>query len=99
MDKASIVKDAINYIYNLQKQVNEIESDISDLKSQKEEGKTRSRHQPSDDRNLDAILCYQKPKVKQEHWIKEVHLLCPYVLFVNDRFYFLLIHSYCCFIP
>ena len=74
MDKASIVKDAINYIYNLQKQVDQIESDISDLKSQKEEGKTVSCHQPLGDGHLDAILCYQKPKVKQEHWIKEVGL-------------------------
>jgi hypothetical protein len=76
MDKASIVKDAIDYIYNLQNQVDRIQSDISSLNAQKlEEGET---HQPQTSNHVhldDDKPCHQKTFVKQEHRMVEVSSL------------------------
>ena len=72
MDKASIVKDAINYIYNLQNQVDQIQSDISDLNSRKEDGGAQSYYQHSGQAHLDGKPCHQQAVVKQEHCVMEV---------------------------
>lgn len=72
MDKASIVSDAIDYIRELQKQVGDIESDIVNLKSQKETTGA------GDSRSLDlkpaGPSAGLKKKVKQEHWIVELEV-------------------------
>lgn len=72
MDKASIVSDAITYIRDLQNQVDEIQADIANLKSQKEGGAVvdSSAEDPS---GVNAILCYKK-KVRQEHWIVKLEV-------------------------
>lgn len=73
MDKASIVSDAIDYIRELQKQVGDIESDIVNLKSQKE-----STGAGEDSRSLDlkpaGPSAGLKKKAKQEHWIVELEV-------------------------
>lgn len=69
MDKASIVSDAIDYIRDLQKQVDDFESDIINLKSRKESAAGDSRAQ--DPKHMNPLGGHKK-KVKQEHWIVEV---------------------------
>ncbi|MCO5567906.1 hypothetical protein L7F22_021602 [Adiantum nelumboides] len=71
MDKASIVSDAIDYIRELQKQVCDIESDIVNLKSQKENIAEDSRS--LDLKHLDPLTGLKK-KAKQEHWIVELEV-------------------------
>ncbi|KAH7446139.1 hypothetical protein KP509_01G041100 [Ceratopteris richardii] len=86
MDKASIVSDAIDYIRELQKQVDAIECDIVDLKSKKE------NIAGGDSRVLDMKLAVPpsanlKKKVKQEHLILELE-----VSQMEENIYHLRIH-------
>lgn len=85
MDKASIVSDAIDYIRDLQKQVDEIESDLVNLKPQKESaaaGDSRA-HDPAHMNPVGG----NKKKVKQEHWIVELE-----VSQMEEHIYHLRIH-------
>lgn len=72
MDKASIVSDAITYVRDLQNQVDEMQADIGNLKSQKE-GVAVVDSRAEDPRGVNAKLCYKK-KVRQEHWIVKLEV-------------------------
>lgn len=84
MDKASIVSDAIDYIRDLQKQVDDFESDIINLKSRKESAAGDSRAQ--DPKHMNPLGGHKK-KVKQEHWIVELE-----VSQMEEHIYHLRIH-------
>eukprot|EP00250_Pteridium_aquilinum_P008757 c18188_g1_i2 orf=461-1366(-) len=74
MDKASIVSDAITYVCDLKKQVDDIQADIMDLESQKErdEGATVVVSGAQDLRPSNTVRF--KKKVKQEHRIVELEV-------------------------
>lgn len=85
MDKASIVSDAIDYIRDLQKQMDDIESDLVNLKSQKESaaaGDSRAQ----DPKHMNPLGGHKK-KIKQEHWIVELE-----VSQMEEHIYHLRIH-------
>lgn len=66
MDKASIVSDAITYVRDLQKQVDDMQADITDLESQKD-GVSVADSCAQEPRRVDATASYKK--VKQAHRI------------------------------
>ena len=70
MDKASIVSDAISYVQDLQKQVDEIQADIASLQSSKDS----SVEEPSNGDKDTSIPISTNIPVKQimDHKILEV---------------------------
>eukprot|EP00250_Pteridium_aquilinum_P007555 c17243_g1_i1 orf=271-1224(+) len=85
MDKASIVSDAIDYIRDLQKQVDDIESDIVNLKSQKD-STAAGDSKAQDPKHVNPSGDHKK-KVRQEHWIVELE-----VSQMEEHIYHLRIH-------
>lgn len=59
MDKASIIKDAIEYIQELQEEERKLQTEISELES------TKEMHATSDQIDIDHLTMFSPPKKKK----------------------------------